>query len=66
MSESKKVRIEHTRMAGLCSKGVKKFLQDNKFSWKDFIVNGIDIDRLKQFNDHNINKVLTFVNKDEN
>ena len=41
-----RVTIEHTRAVGYCRKGVRAFLQRHGLSWRQFLYEGIDEERL--------------------
>lgn len=40
------VRPRHVRQASLCMPGARGFFAENGWSWPDFVVNGIDADKL--------------------
>lgn len=45
------VRIEHCRALGLCVNGVRSWFTVRELDWRDFLVNGITVDRLREHGD---------------
>ena len=41
------VTIRHCREHGYSPAGVRKFLEEHGFDWRDFLANGIDAEKLR-------------------
>lgn len=40
------IRMEHIRAAGLCNRGARYFVQQQGWSWQEFLDHGIEEERL--------------------
>ncbi len=57
------IKIEHTRAIGCCRKGVKKFLENHKLDWKEFLTEGLSEETLLKTNDAMAFKAVKFARK---
>lgn len=62
-----KIYIRHIREAGYCRKeGVKPFFDAHGWDWPDFLVNGIDAQKLINTNDAMALKVVEIAEREQN
>lgn len=45
------VRMSHIRKARMCSRGARAWFERHGFDWKDFLANGIDVEKVEATND---------------
>ena len=45
----------------MCARGSRAFFMDHGWDWKDFLVNGIDLEIIKQANDAMAQQVVEYV-----
>lgn len=48
--------------AGMCVPGAKEFFKANGLDWRDFVRNGIEVEKLIAVNDAMANKVIEVAN----
>jgi hypothetical protein len=53
-----KIYIRHLRMAGMCPKAKEYFFERYGFDWKDFVRNGIDIEKVRHIDDAMVKQVI--------
>jgi hypothetical protein len=50
------------RPAGMCAPGAKKFFERHELDWRDFVRNGIEVEKLIALNDGMATKVIEVAN----
>jgi len=53
-----KIKLEHARALGYCTRGVRVFGKKHKLDLTDFLKNGIDEEILAKLNDDMSNKMI--------
>nr|WP_159063631.1 hypothetical protein [Thaumasiovibrio occultus] len=49
--------------AGFCCSGVREWMANQGISWNEFVKHGMTIERAKQFNDPQVDKVIAWVER---
>lgn len=68
--ESKKAYIHHARAIpapngqGYCSRGMRLFATRHNLDWEDFLLNGIEVDKLKLIDDDMVRALILEAEKD--
>lgn len=54
------ITIQHVRAAGYCLDGVRMFLKNRGFVWRDVVRNGIEEEQLLKIDDIMVKKIIKF------
>lgn len=56
-----KIYMSDLRKTEMCARGSRAFFLSQGWDWKDFLVNGIDVETVEQVNDAMANQVVEYV-----
>lgn len=56
-----KIYMSDLRINGMCSRGARQFFLSKGWGWRDFLKNGIDLEKVEKANDAMAQQVVEYV-----